>query len=140
MCSFLVDTGATLSVIAKNKIPHNIILQHNNITIRGIGGNIYSHEIAELQLCLSSQTESYSTSAAFTFRFHVLNNMPCKADGIIGLDFLRMYNANIDLLNNVLTLQNNSKKFLVHMYRNNDFNKNLYLPRRSESIHFVTIQ
>lgn len=137
VCSFLIDTGATLSVIHKSKVPQYITLQSDDTVIKGIGGNIHSHEQACLTLYhYSSQTKSssYNDSTQFNFVFHVLNKMPCQADGIIGLDFLRTFNADINLLHNELTLQNNSKQVKINLSKSY-----LHIPSRCESIHFIEV-
>lgn len=127
--TFLLDTGASLSVLRKNKIPVNSKLIRNNTTINGLGGTINSSEIITLHL--------KHGSLLFCHQFHVLDYMPCDTDGIIGLDFLRNYNANINLRLSQLTLLINQQNIIIPIHTGNKSNIYLTLEPRSESIHFI---
>jgi transposase InsO family protein len=130
--SFLIDTGATLSLIHIDKIPNNVRLLENNTVITGVGGNITCKNIAYLSL-------ENCNERSFTHKFHVLHDMPCHADGIIGLDFMRTYGANIDLHANLLTLHFNNQACVVQIHRNGDNATHLSLPARTESLHLIKV-
>lgn len=80
----------------------------------------------------------------FRHKLYLFDNVPCGADGIIGLDFLRNYNAKIDLPTNRLTLQLNyyetcTLKTIRRINKNIDSKEYLTIPSRSESIHYLSI-
>lgn len=128
-CAFLVDTGATLSVINKHKVPNHIQLYKDNTLIKGIGGQIHTDSYAYITLTLPDGGKAH-------YKFYVLDNMPCEADGLIGLDFLRTYDANINLASNQLTLYNDNTGCSLQIHTNqNKFN--LEIPMRSESMHMI---
>lgn len=131
-CTFLLDTGASLSVIHKEKVPNYVKLISNNTSIRGIGGYIESKQRATL--CLVTHN-----GVLFKHTFHVLQDMPCQTDGIIGSDFLRNYNAIINYPLQHITLQTERQDCVIKCITNASSNIYLTLPARSESIHFLNI-
>lgn len=54
-------------------------------------------------------------------KFYLIDKIPCEADGLIGLDFLRAYNANIDLSTNQITLHNDYTGFELELEPLHDY-------------------
>lgn len=136
-CKFLLDTGATLSIIKSHVIELNKIKSYNDNTyVNGIGGRVQ----AKCFVYISLRTDN---GVEFRHKFYLFNNIPCEADGIIGLDFLRMYNANINLPTNQVALQYQGNNCLIKIHKrfNGSIESESYLniPARSESIHFINI-
>lgn len=136
-CKFLLDTGATLSII-KSKIIESkryINTYTDNTVITGIGGKVQAKCFAYIPL----QSEN---GVQFNHKLFIFDTMPCAADGIIGLDFLRTHSANIDLPTNRLTLQSNLKECTIQIYKQYnvvDSEDYLTIPPRCESIHYLHI-
>lgn len=129
---WLIDTGASLSIIKNEALPRNIIVRKDETLINGISGQRRSQGLVDLKLEYNNETFQHS--------FIIFDSLPLKADGIIGLDFLNKYQANINLSTNILTLYCNGKEYYFnivdeHSRRSN----NLTVLARSESIHFIYV-
>lgn len=84
--TLLVDTGAAISVISKNKIGNNKINSSNKVSIVGVSNSnstIQTHGTSDLSL---DQFPKH--------QFHIadLNITP---DGILGNDFMSKFNVNM---------------------------------------------
>lgn len=129
---WLVDTGASLSIIKSEALPRNVIIRKNNTLINGIGGQRRSRGLVDLSLEYNSDIFQHS--------FIIFESLPLKADGIIGLDFLKKYQANINLNTNILTLYNHGKDNYLNLEDERVMtSSNLIIPARSESIHFIYV-
>lgn len=107
----------------------NIRIYNCNVVINGIGGKICATGYLYLQLVIGN--------VIFTQKCYVFDSLPCKANGIIGCDFLKRYQATINLSNNMLLLKTSSGDE-INVPIMTDMNKDsLYIPARSESVHFV---
>lgn len=134
---FLVDTGASLSVIQSDTIPRNTIIHSDDTLINGIGGQIKSPGYVCLKLIHHALNHKLSRTD-FDHHFYVFNNVPLKADGILGLDFLSKYGSNINLDTNVITLYKEGMECCVPLSNEIDYTCNtLVIPARSESIHYL---
>lgn len=81
--SWLIDTGASLSVVKHEILERrNIPFHKNQILIKGIGGDVYSEGFIYLNLNHNGQEIEH--------KFYVLRNFPCRTDGILGQDFLSL--------------------------------------------------
>lgn len=114
-------------------ITSSIPLHKDCTVIKGIGGQVQSNSYAYLQLSLENDT-------LCKHKFYVFNTLPCDANGIVGLDFLRTYSACINLENNTLTLCGDANKYVVPLHKRSDFQSHIYVPSRSESIHYLSIK
>lgn len=129
--SWLIDTGASLSVVkcellSQQHIPFQIERQR----IKGIGGDVYSEGSLYLKLCVNGQE--------FIHKFYVFKELPCRANGILGLDFLKKYQCNLDFEQNLLTLNSNSQPIVLPLHMGQLGNNNyITLPSRCESIHYI---
>lgn len=127
---FLIDTGASVSVIKKDEIPSSMPITQVNTIINGIGGQITS--LGQVSLKLIS--ENYDT---FSHNFHVFTNLPLQASGILGLDFLSSYKCNIDLANNILVINYNGITSYLPIFDKPDYTNCITIPARCEIIHYV---
>lgn len=130
-CSWLVDTGASLSAIQYETLhQNNIPFQKGNVTINGVCGELCSIGFVDLTL-------SYK-DVEFVHRFHVFRELCCKSDGILGLDFLKKYYAKLDLELDILTLLNNNTEISLPLQPSVRGGKFINLLPRCESLHFIS--
>lgn len=98
--------------------------------VNGIGGKIQSSGYTLLDLYGPK-------SGKIQIKFHIFKDLPIVVDGILGLDFMCRYGANIDLHKNLLTLQLDDQVYISPIYDKPDYSNSLLIPARSESIHYV---
>ncbi|CAH0717077.1 unnamed protein product, partial [Brenthis ino] len=70
-CSWLVDTGASLSAIRSNILSERIPIHRDPIVINGIGGRTYSDGYVYLTLQASDGT-------TYEHKFYLFKNLPCN--------------------------------------------------------------
>lgn len=93
-CTFLVDTGADISLIKKSKInPHHDVYRRNT-TIHGVTESIVISEIA----CAAKISIGSNQFIDQSFQI-VDEDFPLSVDGILGRDFLTYYKCVIDYNN-----------------------------------------
>lgn len=129
--SFLIDTGASLSVVRyEDIIRWNIPYHIERVRINGIGGDIFSEGYTYLDLQYNDQY--------FRHKFYIIKNLPCRTDGIIGQDFLSKFKCILNFELNTMTLINHDKAvtLLLQMGRLG-FNNFITLPPRCESLHYI---
>lgn len=86
---FLIDTGATVSVIFSDILASNSVIDKTEqVIINGIAGS--TKAIGATNIPLSCQNNK------IYHKFLVVNNINCDISGIIGIDFLSKHNAVID--------------------------------------------
>lgn len=135
-CYFLLDTGASISVIKKDALPSEIVIQKHETVINGICGQINSTGYVQLTLSLYNK----QSATEFVNKYHVFETVPLKADGILGLDFLCCYASNINLDTNVLTLYKYGMEYSLPLHDAIDCSSNnLFIPARSETIHYIPV-
>lgn len=131
---WLIDTGASISVIKKDAVPINTSIFRDDTVINGIAGQIQSAGYVSLQLTHNIE----HSGMTFNHKFFVFDSVPLKADGILGLDFLCKHASNIDLGTNIITFYLNGMECSLPMYDTVDYsNEILVLPARSESVHYL---
>ena len=122
--SWLIDTGASISAIKQEYIiKHNIPIHKWTTTINGIGGKVRAIGYA----CIKLTTQTY----CFSHKFYVFDSLPCKADGIIGYDFLNKFGSCIDLQSKEMTLYTSFNNKIV-LKLNNQLKHMYNIPSRSE--------
>lgn len=128
-CSYLVDTGASLSACKYKHVLNNGIPIHNeNIFVNGLGGKVQAIGYVYLNL--------YLGSLRIRHKFYVFKTLPIQCNGILGRDFLERFKAKIDLGNSKLTLHLNSNKEISLPFTKY-CNDPVSIPKRSESIHYI---
>ena len=132
--TFLVDTGADISLIKVINSEHSSVNAQNKTTITGIGeGSISSIGSAPLELHIEN--------IVITHNFHVVSNdFPIPCDGIIGMDFLTEYNCQLDFNKNEDSLLIRPQNFnMVSIpISNSCINHSMLLPARSEVIRKIS--
>lgn len=105
----LIDTGASLSAIKYEILDlTSLILHKSELSINGIGGILKSEGFVYLPL----KYEGFN----FSHKFHVFKNLPCKAIGILGQDFIRRYRGVIDYSTDTLSLQTSQNTVILPMH------------------------
>lgn len=129
--SWLVDTGATISALKyKYILEHTIPIQKEDIVINGIGGKV--HAIGYVYITLTSGEHHLKCN-----KFYVFNSLPCKANGIIGQDFIDKYNSVLDFSSHTFKLQtNNYFSLVLPLLRHN---KSFEISPRCETIRYFQI-
>ena len=134
--SFLIDTGADISIIKKAFIKEDVICFPNlKCTITGIT----TDQIQTLALCEGNIF--LNDNKSITQNFHIVSNeFPIKSMGILGKNFLEHYGCRIDYSNKVLEIpltSDSSQKFPLC----SNFLVNDSIPPRVEKImnicHFL---
>lgn len=102
-----IDTGAQISIWKPDKLLKDEKLNTNEkITISGVT------EGTKLQTLGSLDTKIKFGNFNIPFKFHILNSgLQLKTDGLIGADFLKTFNAQMDFSNNTLKLQVRTDSF-----------------------------
>lgn len=126
----LLDTGASISVIKEEVLPKSCQIFHDQLEVNGIGGKIESIGFVPLEL-------HTSTADKFQNKFYIFKNLPIVVDGILGIDFLAKYKANIDLGKNLLKLQAEDKHCTLPIHNKLENSNSLVIPPRSETIHYI---
>lgn len=131
-CSWLLDTGASLSAIRSSILSKHTPIHKDPIVINGIGGKTYSEGYVYLTLQALDGTN-------YEHKFYLFEELPCKSDGIIGLDFLNNFYSIIDLEKNILMLTN-EKQSQIPLYTSpklcTDY---ITIPARCETIHYIKL-
>lgn len=109
-CLFLIDSQADISVIKKNALKNDLIINQNDvIKIQGItDGHIFSFGSIHSNLILDN--------VILPQNLHIVDesfNIP--VDGILGKDFLKNYNCVIDYNYMVLTIHFNQKSINLNI-------------------------
>lgn len=129
---FLIDTGASLSIIKDSSIPqiYTDEIHREFVRITGIGGQTTTEGYVRMILHYKNIT--------FAHKFHIFKELPKNIDGIIGQDFLIRYGALIDFEKKTLTVQKKEYYEIIPMnlYSLEAVNKayNIKLPARCEKI------
>lgn len=133
-CSWLLDTGASLSAVSTYVLPRNVQIYQDKIVINGIGGKSISNGYVYLNI-------KTSDGSCFKHKFYLFEKLPCQSDGIIGQDFFDKFNSvTFDLKNSTLILETFEKNHRLTLYRKPIVSKKyLTIPARCESIHYIQL-
>lgn len=133
-CFWLLDTGASISAVRSQAVSEFAEVHCDNILINGIGGKIYSKGYVYLDLQLHD-------GSIYQHKFYLFDKLPCKGDGIIGLDFLTKFNTKIDLENSYLRLKHNKTYCDLPIFTSPKVSTSyITIPARSESIHYIQLK
>lgn len=75
----------------------------------------------------------------YEHKFYLFDNLPCKSDGIIGLDFLNNFNSTIDLEKNILTLTKEKQSILPLHTSPKLCTEYITIRARCETIHYIKL-
>lgn len=89
---FLVDSGASISLIKFSKLPKFAnIFQINRMTLYGVNGKNDNRGLVHLDVCVNEFKKEQ--------RFCVIDEIKCDVNGILGGDFMRDIGGQIDFMN-----------------------------------------
>lgn len=98
---FTIDSAAQISILKPTKLNKNeFVNAKEKITITGVAEN------SKLETLGTMESKLSVNGFNINHKFHIVNTgFRLKTDGILGVDFLKKFNAKIDFLNNELELQ-----------------------------------
>lgn len=138
LTTLLVDTGADISLIKVNALSSLKFNPKNIIQISGIGkGNIQSLGTVQIDLVVGN--------FLIPHEFHVVSDtFPMPFQGILGLDFLKTYNATIqygsDMNSNLLSLRPYNLNYPINIQLLESLNDgDVTLPARAEVFRVIRI-
>ena len=127
---FLVDTGATISVIFREWVHSNDeIRKSKTITIKGISGSTKSLGSA----CLKLQI----VNLCVCHEFNVMNAFETDVHGVLGSDFLQKYSAVINFEKYIISLNINATEISLPI--ESECSQYTMLPPRCEIIKYCSI-
>lgn len=132
--TFLLDTQADISLVKLSSIYENINLnKFDVINIKGITPDqISTHG--------SIFTNIYSQNYKLSTLLHVVpDEFDIPVDGILGKNFIKYYNCNIDFSNMIITVKLNNHKSIEIPLLNTPSKEWVTLPARSEVIKKITV-
>lgn len=125
--NFLVDTGASVSIIfSKYLKPNQVVNSQQIVKINGING--YTHSIGTAIIDL--QIQNYLVNQ----KFLVVSSSDTNFHGILGTDFLLKHKAIINYENFSLSLSINNNFFTVDLQSSHDCY--ITIPSRCETIKY----
>lgn len=124
---FLVDSGASISLIKYCKVPSKVeISKSNRMTLFGVDGKIDNRGIVHLNM-RAGKLNKYQ-------RFCVIDEIKCDVDGILGVDFMRDIGGQVDFKNDCIRVPDLNLK--IEMHNINAIKE--FIPQRCEK--FVEIE
>lgn len=126
----LVDSGASLCVLKYEWLINSKYMNKlhcDSITIKGVSGKLVSEGFVYLDL-------EYN-DLIFNQKFYVFKNLSCAADGILGENFFKQYNAVIDYKNKSLQLSKDNRTIFISINYNDGFQH--MIPPRCETIKYI---
>ena len=129
--TFLVDTGADISIFKRTKIRYNQLVDISNRSkIRGVTDGI-SESLG------TTKTVIFIDGYRVEHQFHVVNaDFPIPVDGILGRDFIKKYRCNLDYSNFTMTIRLGPYNIFVPIH-NGPEEDVLIIPPRCEVIRRV---
>ncbi|CAG9119218.1 unnamed protein product [Plutella xylostella] len=103
---FLIDTGASVSLVKHARLQKPPPIDGSVIHIKGINSSEnYSETLGSLQLHIEHPFPN-NTTLSFDYKFHaVLSDINLDCDGIIGNDLLQSLDADVQYSTNTLLIQ-----------------------------------
>lgn len=124
--TLLVDTGAAISVINKQKVGNNPINRSNVVSIIGVSGNNSTIKTDGTSLISLDQFPKHN--------FHVAD-LNISADGILGNDFMTKFNVHIYVQSKTMRVRNVSYKLFYLNENTNEFQEdNQFISKRAETV------
>jgi transposase InsO family protein len=123
---FLVDTGASISVVKIQSLNEQFQIIPEKTSVKGIIGTFCTNGKVTLE---------WSAETVFgSHQLHVVSNLPLDADGILGSDFFDAYNAIINYETKEISLCANGLRINLPLWAKRSFD--IALQPRSESFHY----
>ena len=131
--TFIIDSGASCSVIDSKFIPKNVQINTNDIiSIKGING--ITESVGSICTSLHFGNDN------FNIKFNVVPNLLSNIAGLVGTDFLVNYKAKIDFETLVLTLRSNIENGMIAVHEiplTLDGTVSIMIPPRTEVTTYV---
>lgn len=124
---FLVDTGASVSIIFSDKLDNKIIDRNTKFKINGIGGYTTSLGSACIDLLIQNSVVSHN--------FLVLDKFENSFDGVLGADFFKKHEATINYENFSISFWVNDHFLTVPLESSYD-NDYTTIPSRCEIVKY----
>ena len=133
--TFLIDTGADISIFKENLLKQNVEIKASNSQISGIGkGTTTTSGIVE--------TDMIFENIYVPIDFHLVpQTFPIPCAGIIGADFLKKYKCSVDFEKNLLFVkpEDYHEVFAVPLHESPQ-PRHIILPARSEVFRKVHLK
>lgn len=122
---FLIDTGASISVIFSENLKSNEFIDTSKQTkIKGISGSTFSVGTTNILFTIKNHQINHS--------FLVVDKFISNIHGVLGSDFFNKYAANINYAKYEISFWINRQQIILPLLSEFDFN--LAIPARSETI------
>lgn len=130
---FLLDTGASISIIFRNELDNNdveyVVNGNERINVKGISGTTTSIGTTHVLFTLNDRYD-------ICHKFHVIQNSNCEMHGVLGADFFYMYRCGIDYEKFTFSLFIRGSKIFLQLQSN--FEDNIIMPSRCEVVTWCT--
>lgn len=128
--TYLLDTGADISVIKQSKIrPGQYVDTASRSKIKGVTEG-FQNTLGMID------TEIFAEKFGLEHNFHIVSNdFPIPTDGILGRDFISGYNCILDYSDWIMTIRLNNKDIYIPIQTSDD--DILLIPPRCEVIRQV---
>ena len=131
--TFLIDTGADISLIKRNSLNNDIALDDNICKIMGINDK-ESYSLGSFRANLDIDNNKFHQE------LYVINDdFPIQTDGIIGRDFLIKNKCKIDYELFTLHIQSMENEIISPIFTQLPDKEYITIPQRSEYIHHIRI-
>lgn len=130
--TFLVDTGADISIVKQNNLlPSTLFSTNTQVNISGVTSGV-AKSIGVTNAELSFETGTINQN------LHIVDeSFPIPTDGILGLDFIRGFTCNLDYDLMEMTVKASDLIFKVPICDSMD--GEIFVPENSEIIHKINI-
>lgn len=133
---FLIDTGASVSLIKANKLtPESYFTSREKLNLLGLSPNNPVETVGSCKIPL------HHSNGEFIAKFHIINqatNVPF--DGLIGDDILQSENAIIDYKNQIIKFKSIKGPIPLMFENQNPISNSIMLQPRSETLIEIDIK
>ena len=130
--TYLIDTGASISVLKVNKLLRSVSIDGYSCKVSGVDDGLIS-------TLGSVKSKIFIGNESLTQRFHIVEKkFPIPCDGILGLDFISKYRCYLDYGNSwTLIIRPFNRPYSRMPMYDSPSNKLLTLPGRCQVIRRV---
>lgn len=123
----LMDSGASVSVLKESQVRRDKKITHTKAKLTGVSGTI-------MVLGKLLATVSFEKDVEIDNEFYVVPEFECKVDGILGLDFLRKIQAQLDFAKHTISFEFNNYNREYEMVGEINY---ITIPARCEKVYLV---
>lgn len=133
-CKFLIDTQADISLIKESSVYKDLVINtYDKIVIRGIAEDT-------IETIGSAYSYIYVNDSYLEHKIYIVpDSFNIPSDGILGKDFLKEYNGNIDYKNMLVTIEVCGKVINLELYDGPECDT-IVIPPRCEIIRKVSFR